>query len=96
MGSIGAWQTEHDGFSRCSTIASRIDTGSPSSFSSASAGMSGGGSGGGAPSRFSSTHLPRSTGDVRFGYDVTVITLPWPSSPPRRASSSVTRRNRLP
>ena len=42
---------------------------------------SGGGGGGGAPSRFPSTHLPRSTGDVRFGYEVTVNRLAWPSSP---------------
>ena len=35
---------------------------------------------------FSSTHLARSTGDVRLPYDVTVRTLPFPSSPPRRSS----------
>ena len=45
---------------------------------------------------FSSSHLPRSTGEVRFGYDVTVSRLPWPSSPPRRSSVSVTRRKRSP
>ena len=32
-----------------------------------------------------STHWPRLTGDVRFGADVTVRMLPWPSSP-RRSS----------
>ena len=38
------------------------------------------------PSRFSSIHLPRTTGDVRFGNEVTDRMLPWPSSP-RRFSS---------
>ena len=42
--------------------------------------------GGGVPRMFSRIHLPRSTGDVRFGYDVTVRMLPWPSRP-RRSSS---------
>ena len=35
------------------------------------------------PSRLSSTHLPRTTGDVRLAADVTVRMLPWPSSPRR-------------
>ena len=55
--------------------------------------MFGGGGGGGEPSRFSSTHLPRSTGDVRVAYDVSVRMLPWPSRPPRGLpSGNVTRR----
>ena len=55
--------------------------------------MSAGGGGGAADSRFSSTHLPRSTGDVRVEYDVIVSTLPWPSRPPRGLpAGSVTRR----
>ena len=41
-----------------------------------SAGTFGGGDGGGVPSRFSRIHLPRTTGDVRSGYDVTVRMLP--------------------
>ena len=59
---------------------------------------SGGGGGGGAPSKLPSTHLPRSTGEVRFGYEVTVSRLAWPSSPLRWswAAPSVTRRNRSP
>ena len=37
------------------------------------------------PRMFSRTHLPRTTGDVRFGYDVTARTLACPSRPkPRR------------
>ena len=51
-----------------------------------SGGTFGGGAGGGVPSRFSRTHLPRSTGDVRSAYDVTIRMLPLPSRP-RRASS---------
>ena len=54
--------------------------------SRSSAGTFGGGGGGGVPRMFSSSHLPRSTGDVRFGYDVTVRMLPWPSRPPRGSS----------
>ena len=50
-----------------------------------SGGMFGGGGCGGTPSRLVRIHLPRSTGDVRFGYEVTVRMLAWPSSP-RRAS----------
>ena len=41
-------------------------------------GTSGGGSGGGAPRTFCSTHLPRTTGEVRFGSAVTVRTAPLP------------------
>ena len=51
-----------------------------------SGGTFGGGGGGGVPSRFSSIHLPRTTGEVRLAYDVTVRMLPWPSSPPRGSS----------
>ncbi len=40
---------------------------------------------------FSSSHLPRSTGDVRLGYDVTVSRLPWPSRPPRCAAGQRAR-----
>ena len=55
-----------------------------------------GGAGGGAPNRFSKTHLPRKTTDVRFAYEVIVSRLAWPSSPCRRSSLRSTRRNRLP
>ena len=57
-----------------------------------SAGTFGGGGGGGTPSRLSSIHLPRMTGDVRVGYDVTIRMLPWRRSPPRTPSSGRTRR----
>ena len=59
-------------------------------------GFGGGGGGGGLPMTFSSNHLPRVTGEVRVGYDVTVRILPCPSSPPRVSSLNVTRRKWLP
>src|SRR5262245_41082982 len=95
MGSIREWQLAHVGFSRWRTIASRIVSVFPGALPSVfSAGTFGGGGGGGADSKFSRTHLPRFTGDVRFAYDVIVNRLPWPSSPPRGfPGENVTRRN---
>ena len=66
------WQLAHTGFARCCTMRSRIDSTLPSGVRSGSWGTSGGGGGGGDPSTFSRIHLPRWTGDVRSGYDVTV------------------------
>ena len=58
-----------------------------------SAAAPGGGLGTAAPSRFCTIHWPRTTGDVRFGADVVVRMLPWPSSPRRGLSGgSATRR----
>ena len=65
-------------------IRSRIERTFVAKLGGLSGGTSGGGGGGGVPSRFSRIHLPRTTGDVRSGYDVTVRMLPWPSRPPRR------------
>src|SRR5256885_11692697 len=42
------------------------------------------------------TQRPRSTGDVRLPYDVTVSRLPFPSNPQRFSSVNVTRRNCVP
>ena len=56
----------------------------------------GGGGGGGAPRRFSRIHYPRSTGDVRVAYDVTVNTLPCPSNPFRTSSTTGIRLKRSP
>ena len=47
-----------------------------SDFSSLNGGTFGGGGGGGVPKMFSSTHLPRITGDVRVAYAVTARMLP--------------------
>ena len=55
-----------------------------------------GGGGGGVPRMFFSTYAPRCTGDVRFGYEVTVSRLAWPSRPPRGVPASSTRRKRVP
>ena len=63
-GSIRAWQAAHAGLRRCSSIRSRIES-TAADFSSFSGGTFAGGGGGGVPSRFSSTHLPRTTGEVR-------------------------------
>ena len=43
-----------------------------------------------------SSQTPRSTTDVRTGYDVSARILPWPNSPLRFSSVSVTRRKVLP
>ena len=50
-----------------------------------------GGGGGGAPSRFARIHFPRSTGEVRVAYEVTVRTLPCPSTPARGLRRSMRR-----
>ena len=59
--------------------------------SSWSVGTFGGGGGGGVPSNCSSTHLPRFTGEVRVGFDVTVKMLACVINPPRRRSLRLTR-----
>ena len=64
----------------------------PSPFSGSGGTLAGGG-GGGAASRFWRIHLPRSTGDVLLGLELTVRMLPWPSSPRRCSSANATRRN---
>ena len=91
-----AWQLAHTGLPRCCSIFARSEVGSPAGSFSSSGGTFGGGAGGGAPRMFSSIHLPRSTTDVRFAYEVIVRTLACPSRPWRRSSSSTTRRKRLP
>ena len=63
------WQLAQTGLARCCCMRSRSVVGFAASFS-ASGGTFGGGGGGGVPSRFSRTHLPRSTTDVRFAYEV--------------------------
>src|SRR3954447_16269893 len=86
------WHGEQLGSLRCCSSRSRIGR-LPAVFESSSTGTFGGGGGGAAPSRFSSTHLPRTGGEVRVGYEETVRTAPCVSSPPRWAPSSVTRWN---
>ena len=62
-------------------------------FDSSRFGTSAGGSGGGALSRLSRTHLPRSTGEVRVAYDDTARMLPCVSTPPRGVPVRSTWRN---
>ena len=56
---------------------------------------SGGGGGGGSASRWSSTHLPRSTGEVRSSNAVTASTLPWARMPACRSVGKSTRTKSL-
>ena len=57
----------------------------------------GGGGGIGVPKMLFSSHFPRSTGDVRSGYDVVTSRAPWARRPPRSLwFGSVTRRKRAP
>ena len=81
---------------RCCSMRSRRDRGLPFSEFSCNGGTLGGGGDGGTPRRFVKIHFPRSTGEVRFGYDVTVKMLACPSSPRRASFGTVTRRNWLP
>ena len=67
------------------------DVGEPSPVGGSS-GTSGAGGGGGVPSTFSRIHLPRFTGLVRVGLEVTVSVLAIVTTPPRRLSGSFTLR----
>ena len=95
-GSIIRWQLAQAGLRRCCSMRSRTDFGLAAPASSSNGGTTSGGGGGGVPSTFSSTHLPRSTGDVRWACEVTSRIAPLPSSPLRVSSASVTRRKWLP
>ena len=97
-GSITAWQLAQVGLRRWRASRSRIVAGtSPGVVVSRSVSTPAGGAGTGAPKMLSASHFPRSTGEVRSGYDVVASSAPAASSPPRRAGSgNVTRRNRLP
>ena len=63
-GSIRRWHDAQVGFLRCSSSCFRTEADVPMLVSSRF-GTSAGGSGGGALSRLSRIHLPRSTGEVR-------------------------------
>ena len=95
-GSIVLWQLAQTAFVRCCSSRSRTERGAPFSRAPGRLGTSGGGGEGGVPRKFSSSHTPRTTGDVRFAYDVIVRRLAWPSSPPLVSSGQVTRRKCTP
>ena len=80
IGSMSLWQPAHGSFFRCSVICSRSVRILPAPPAvSSSGGTFGGGSGGGVPRMFSSTHTPRLTGDVlKFCVQVTDRKLPLP------------------
>ena len=86
IGSMILWQAAHTGLLRCCSIFCRTEVGCCAPSFSGSGGTFGGGRGAGVPRRFSRTHLPRATGEVRFATEVTSRKLDWPSKP-RRFSS---------
>ena len=59
--------TAQAGFFRCASSRSRTEARVPPSPRSGRADTSAGGGGGGVPKMFSSSHFPRSTGEVRLG-----------------------------
>src|SRR4029450_10269431 len=69
--SMAEWHVEHTALVRCLASRSRMVGGNAPPVGSSSVVFTpGGGGGGGVPNMLSSSHLPRSTGDVRFGYEV--------------------------
>src|SRR5438552_10224028 len=77
------WQFAHAGFMRCCSIRWRSELDCDAAAASGNSGTFGGGGGGGVPRICSRTHLPRLTGDVRVGLDVTVRMLPCVINPAR-------------
>src|SRR3982751_2969486 len=93
IGSITLWQPAQTALARCSSIVSRSERGLPFSDWAFNGGTFGGGGVGGTPSRLVRIHLPRCTGEVRLGYDVTVRMLACPNRPRRASFGTFTRRN---
>src|SRR4030095_15659946 len=85
-GSMAEWHVEHTALVRCFASRSRMVGGNAPPVGSSGGGLTpGGGGGGGGANMLWSGHLPRSTGDVRFGYEVVASIAPCASSPPRRS-----------
>ena len=95
-GSMRRWHEAQAGSVRCRSIRCRSVPDAPWSLPSFSASTPDGGGDGGAPRMFSRIHLPRLTGEVRFGLDVAARTLAWVNTPPRGVPASETRRNQSP
>ena len=70
------WHDAHVGLARWASSRSRTELVFAPSAPPRFVSTPGGGTGAGVPSRFSSTHLPRTTGEVRVAIDVTVSMLP--------------------
>src|SRR4030095_3614350 len=96
MVSIFACQFAHAGSARCCSSFCRKLPESSLRLLSSMLGTFGGGGGGGSPSNCSRIHLPRFTGEVRVGFDVTVSTLACVSRPPRGVTAGETRVKLLP
>ena len=93
IGSITPWHWLQPGFERWLSSRARSVLGASPLGLERSVSTSGGGGVGGVPISLSITQAPRSTGEVRSPYEVRSVTAPLPSTPQRRESSSVTRRN---
>ena len=94
--SISAWQAAQDGSARWRSNCWRRVSRLLSSPVGSNSGISGGGGGGAVSSRFSRTNFPRSTGELRVGWELTRRNDPWPSNPRRGAAPSGTLRNLSP
>ena len=87
------WHAKHEGFALCMLMSSRMLCAFlPGSFSLRLPTL-GGGVPGGVPLMRSRIHAPRSTGAVRFGYDVSIRMAPLPSNPRRADCVTVTGWN---
>src|SRR5215471_11236150 len=81
-GSITEWQLLHVGLVRCWASLSRIVFGAAPGWVSSAVFTPGGGGGMGRPKILFRSHLPRSTGEVRSGYDVVTKMAPCANNPP--------------
>ena len=93
-GSIRAWHEAQFGSARCCSIRcpERPDRGILLVVGERRR-RSGGGGGGGVPRISSRIHLPRLTGEVRVGFEVTVRDVASVTTPPRCLPARATRRN---
>ena len=95
-GSMRRWHEAQAGSVLCCSIRWRSVPDGRVSLPSFKASTPDGGGDGGAPRMFSRIHLPRLTGEVRFGLDVAVRTLACVNTPPRGVPASETWRNQSP
>src|SRR5262249_45695738 len=82
-GSITEWQLLQEGLVRCCANLSRIDAGAAPGLVSSVVFTPGGGGGIVSPKILLNSHFPRSTGDVRSGYEVVPSNAPSANKPPR-------------
>ena len=89
--SMRAWHTAQLSLLRCAAICARRLAALSTTAPAGKLSLPGGGAGGGASRRLSRIHLPRLTGEVRVGFEVSARMLAWPSRPWRRGSPTGTR-----